>query len=363
MIGDCIRYGEQIGSALLAEAVIFFYKNAWKNTSTRSYLTGQRWWSSFAARFNAIAYLPYDPTPLANHELALAFFAAHLALTPSINKGTTVTAYLTHVRTLWRQSGCPEHVLESDFVAKVTKGICRVLPADPDVRQAFLLLDCRPPHHFIQPRTPIEFKLKLATILGFFGMLRVSAFAGLSPHRIILVSPCGKEVPLSKVPMAAARSVPSTFIGFFFRFQGKSTPVGGPLQMAYFPRLWDIDPHFAIFCPVRLLSAMIARGYFVRPGQRIFENVLTPKVLCEYIVQLEGRGRPQLELALVKTHSLRIGGHTYFTAMGMNKDLTAYLGRRKIKESSLRYFRASPRLTLSAIRFFFHRVPPPIPEN
>ena len=241
----------------------------------------------------------------------------------------------------------------------MTRGIRRVLPADPDTRQAFLLLDCLPPPIFTTPRTPTEFKLKLASLLGFFGMLRISAITGLEPYRVTLVSPCGKEVPLSKVPVVASQSVPATFLGYFFRFRGKSTPVGGPPQMAYFPKICDIHPNFGPFCPVKHLSKMIGRGYFLRPRQRIFEGTITPKSLCSYLVSLEGSGRPALELALIKTHSLRIGGHTYFTAMGMNKDLTSYLGRRKIKESSYRYFRASPRLTLSAIRYFFHNVPPP----
>ena len=247
----------------------------------------------------------------------------------------------------------------SDFVAKVSRGIRRVLPSDPDSRQAFLLLDCRPPRTFHYPHSPSDFKLKLATLIGFFGMLRFSAIANLTPKKILLVSPCGQEVPLSRVQAAAARSVLPTFIGFYFRFRGKSTPVGAPLQMAYFPKIYDIHPDFKSFCPLHCLSVMLERGFFRRPTQKFLHDTLTPKTLCSYMVHLEGRGRPRIELALIKTHSLRIGGHTYFTAHGMNKDLTAYLGRRKIKESSYRYFRASPRLTLSAFRYFFHHTPPP----
>ena len=249
----------------------------------------------------------------------------------------------------------------SEFVAKVSRGIRRALPSDPDTRQAFLLLDCRPPRTFRDPRSPADFKLKLATLLGFFGMLRFSAIAALTPKKIILVSPCGQEVPLSRVHAMAARSLQSTFIGFYFRFRGKSTPVGAPLQMAYFPRICDINPNFKIFCPLLCLSVMLGRGFFLRPTTKFFHDTLTPKTLCAYLVHIEGRGRSRIALALIKTHSLRIGGHTYFTALGMNKDLTAYLGRRKIKESSYRYFRASPRLTLSAFRYFFHNTAPPSP--
>ena len=247
----------------------------------------------------------------------------------------------------------------SDFVAKISRGIRRVLPSDPDTRQAFLLLDCRPPRIFHEPLSPREFKLKVATVLGFFGMLRFSAIANLSAQKILLVSPCGQEVPLSRLQPVTARMLLPTFIGFYFRFRGKSTPVGAPLLMAYLPKIYDIHPELKPFCPLKCLSEMLERGFFIRPTRKFFQDTLTPKSLCSYIVHLEGRGRPRLELALIKTHSLRIGGDTYFTAHDMNKDLTAYLGRRKIKESSYRYFRASPRLTLSAFRYFFHRTPPP----
>ena len=131
--------------------------------------------------------------------------------------------------------------------------------------------------------------------------------------------------------------------------------------MAYCPKICDFDKEFEQFCPVELISVMHARGFFLRIHRKLLHDVLTPKSLCEYIRSLAGRGITPVQTALIKTHSLRIGGHTYFTAMGMNPDLTNYLGRRKVKESSLRYFRASARLTLSAYRMFFTTIPPPAP--
>ena len=241
------------------------------------------------------------------------------------------------------------------------KGIHRALPAAPDSRHAFLLLDCRPPQNFSTPATQPEFKLKFAALLGFFGMLRFDIILNLSPSQIVLVAPCGREVLLSRVPFITARSIPNNFIGFYFRFRGKSTPIGAPPQMAYCPKICDFDRQFTQFCPIMLLSEMHERGFFLRPYRKILYDSLTPKTLCAYIITLAGRELGQVQLALIKTHSLRIGGHTYFTAMGMNPDLTNYLGRRKVKDSSLRYFRASARLTLTAYRNFFLSVPPPTP--
>ena len=222
------------------------------------------------------------------------------------------------------------------------KGIRRALPAAPESRQAFLLLDCRPPPKFTDPSSPTDFKLKWATLLGFFGMLRFDIILNLTPSQIVLVAPDGREVLLSRVPFITARSIPDKYIGFYFRFRGKSTPIGDPPQMAYCPKIHNFDVQFTQFCPIKLLATMHDKGFFLRPHRKLMAGTLTPKTLCAYIVSL--------------------GGHTYFTAMGMNCDLTNYLGRRKVKDSSLRYFRASARLTLSAYRYFFQTVPPPPPH-
>ena len=190
-------------------------------------------------------------------------------------------------------------------------------------------------------------------------MLRFNILNKLKPAAIVLVSVTGPEVLLSRVPVVAARKITEDYIGFYFRFRGKSTPIGDLPQAAYFPKIADLAREFSAFCPLSLLSRMHARGYFIHSGRKVFRPPLTAKVLCAYLVSLAGRARLSVELALIKTHSLRIGGHTYFTAMGMNPDLTDYLGRRKVSRSSLRYFRASPCLTISAVRRFFASVPPP----
>ena len=159
----CPRYNERIGSPTLAEAVIYFYHNAWTASSTRTYTTGQRRWRQFTSIFRGISPFPHPRAALQEFELALAFFAAHLALQPTTTHGATVAAYLSHVRTLWRHNGCPKSCLTSTFVALVTSGIHRAPPAIPDVRSAFRLLDCRPPPDFLHPSTAPLFRLKFAT--------------------------------------------------------------------------------------------------------------------------------------------------------------------------------------------------------
>ena len=153
LTASCLRYGERIGSSTLAEAVIYFYHNAWTASTTSTYTTGQRRWQQFTSIFRGISPFPHPRAALQEFELALAFFAAHLALQPTITRDTTVAGFLSHVRTLWRRNRCPKAYLTSKFVALVTRGIHRALHAIPDDRSAFLLLDClsqtfcnRPPH-------------------------------------------------------------------------------------------------------------------------------------------------------------------------------------------------------------------------
>ena len=93
-------YGTKLQNTLLTDAVIYFYNNSWKGSTTRSYGTGQRKWAAFTLKYPNIPFIPCPAASLSEHELALAFFAAHLALTPTITRGTTVASYLTHVRTL-----------------------------------------------------------------------------------------------------------------------------------------------------------------------------------------------------------------------------------------------------------------------
>ena len=171
------------------------------------------------------------------------------------------------------------------------------MPAAPDSRHAFLLLDSRPPHQFTDPASPAEYKLKLATLLGFFGMLRFDIILNFRPSQIVLVKPGGREDLLSRVPFITARSIVTDYIGFYFRFRGKSTPIGDPPQMAYCPKICDFDKQFEQFCPVALISVMHGKGYFLRIHRRLMHNVLTPKTLCAYIVTLAGRGLTQVQSA------------------------------------------------------------------
>ena len=149
-------------------------------------------------------------------------------------------------------------------------------------------------------------------------MLRFSIIAKVKPASIILVTASGRQLLLLHLPVTEARDMDRKFIGFYFCFRGKSNPIGDPPQAAYFPKLSDIAASFIPFCPLHLLGQMHARGFFLKAHNRIFPKTLKADDLCSFMMYLAGGGRISVDLALIKSHSLRIGGHTYFTAMGMS---------------------------------------------
>ena len=58
----------------------------------------------------------------------------------------------------------------------------------------------------------------------------------------------------------------------------------------------------------------------------------------------------------VKPHSLRIGGHTYYTVYGLDSSFQDYLARRKVSGATQTYYRASPALTIFKLRKFYEAV-------
>ena len=55
-------------------------------------------------------------------------------------------------------------------------------------------------------------------------------------------------------------------------------------------------------------------------------------------------------------HSLRIGGHTFFSAQNMHEDFVQFLGRRTINKSSQLYYRARAGDNILRLTMFFTRL-------
>ena len=84
------------------------HKASLQLSSRRTYKTGQRAYLRFMDTLQGGVLFPFKPRSLQQTELALAIFMAFLLLQPKIRKATTILSYKTHVKSLFRNEGCPE---------------------------------------------------------------------------------------------------------------------------------------------------------------------------------------------------------------------------------------------------------------
>ena len=186
-------------------------------------------------------------------------------------------------------------------------------------------------------------------------MLRYGAFCQFCPEALAIVYYTGRErawTSFTSVPNLNAKDV----LGVVYTFTPKYTLSNG-LGCAYFCHICDIKPKLAIHCPLCVLDKLIDRGFLRASKCCLFDPLIfTPAALTSYLGHLAGKtaGQPPNPF---RSHSLRIGGHTFYTIHNMNLDLRDYLARRAVTRSSLRYFRASPAANLLAVRSFYKSLP------
>ena len=100
-------------------------------------------------------------------------------------------------------------------------------------------------------------------------------------------------------------------------------------------------------------------GLFRYPTRPIFDpSFFSPAALSSFLAHVAGKGGAKKRNPF-KPHSLRIGGHTFYTVHGMNADLRDYLARRAVSRCSLRYYRAAPSSNFRAVRSFYRKLKPP----
>ena len=340
---------------------IFLYKAARANSTRKSYKVGQRHWVRFQRLHPAITFFPFasiSPDPVA---LALCFFVAYLSSRPTIRRYTTVRSYICHVKALWRDAGCAKNLLESPLLTAVLRGVRRALPAPHDPRSAFILPLYQSPSFYTHPPSDQWLIFKAAVALGFHAMLRFGAFCQMTPYLLTAILTSGEEWPLSCVPLNLIGAC-DRLLGFVFTFSPKYTSSDGRVTSAYFCHICDVVPRLAVHCPACALLALLRRGLLGFPSRPVFDpNLFSPAALTSYLHLLSNRHLNDSPYHF-KPHSLRIGGHTFYTMKGMSADLRDFLARRVINRCSLRYFRASPVGILQALRAFYASLHPRPPS-
>ena len=351
-------YGHKIHDCRLADVAIFLYKASRADSTRKSYSVGQRHWVKFHNLHPEIAFFPFttiSPDPVS---LSLCFFAAYLASRPKIKRYTTVRSYICHVKALWRDAGCAKVLLDSPLLAAVMRGVRRALPAPPDLRAAFILPLYASPSYYTTPPSLEWLLLKAAVALGFHAMLRFGAFCQLTASSLTVILSDGDEWPLHLMPSGLFTAVSNRLLGLRFTFTPKYTSSDGRVTSAYFCHICDIAPDWQAHCPVCTILLLRKKHLFRFPTRPIFDpKILTPTALSSYLALIAARSRAK-STNVFKPHSLRIGGHTFYTMHGMSADLRDFLARRVINRCTLRYFRASPVCNLEALRDFYATLKP-----
>ena len=296
----------------------------------------------FLESYPQIPKLPFQNTPPNIGILTLCFFSAFLLLKKSIKSAGTIGCYVAHVKNHWIKLGCRPEYLKSHVLTRVLKGISRVRPRKRDTRPAFLLPSYRIPLHLRHPISGDRCSQIAAAIFCFFGMLRFHVLQKLHMKSLVLVDRRGVEHKM--VLLAPPRQKHLLFapkiIGFYFDISDKFHPVA----RAYFPKLADTNPRWNSICPLRALKLLWIYGLL--QASPFKKTKLTQKILIETMQTIDGNIRD------FKTHSLRIGAHTFFITFGLPADFVDFLGRRQTAKASRRYYRASARLTIGKLRRF-----------
>ena len=204
------------------------------------------------------------------------------------------------------------------------RGIKRSMPPKADSRVAFLLIHYRFPRQFKNTISRTVRKTIAAVSFGFFAMLRFHSYGKLCLESLRLVLEGGREVTPSKIGQQMTRNVlaSNSIFGFYFIFDDKCHPGA----RAYFCRVGDLHHSLRRLCPLKNLQSIveIAQNSIFFQKSEITSWVLTKTM--ETMARVKKNFKP---------HSLRIGGHTYYTVYGLNTEFRDYLARRKVKKTDV----------------------------
>ena len=133
------NFGQVHRAQGLAEVVLDLYDASLRASSRNVYRTGQRAYLRFMANLDYGRLYPFEPQELSETELNLAFFMAFLLLEPRISASGTILNYETHVKSNFKEEGCPESLYDTPFLTKIRRGVKNTLPSKVDKRGALLL--------------------------------------------------------------------------------------------------------------------------------------------------------------------------------------------------------------------------------
>ena len=134
-------------------------------------------------------------------------------------------------------------------------------------------------------------------------------------------------------------------VGLYLSFAAKCHPNA----RAYYCTLQGLPKQWPALCPLATFAAL-ADAKLLSTGC-IFptERLTTPNLKTYMHTFCRDKTR-------FSPHSLRIGGHTFYTLLYMHEDFVQLLGRRAIGRASQLYYRANPVDNIKRLRTFFSDV-------
>lgn len=273
----------------------------------------------------------------------MCFFAADLFRNKANFRATTVRNYVGHIRSLWARSGAALSPFDQTVLNRILRGVRALRPNTSDSRVAFLLPHYRLPRIFLNPCSKDHLIFKAAVILGFFGMFRFSTFEKLNAQAIILVDRQGREIQLTTECQNLLYS--PQLAGFYLNFSSKCHANA----RAYYCTLKHLPTTWRTLCPLTILQHL-AKNNMLFHAEIFPRKRLSSKALGSYMTYLARSSTP------FTPHSLRIGGHTFFSVHNMNEDFVQFLGRRTITRASQLYYRARALDNIIRLEIFFGRL-------
>ena len=341
------QFGQSINNSRLTTTVLWLYNNATAESSRRTARCGVNRFNNFTLKYFGGQITPKADSKMSLKGLLLCYFAGTLFLDSKNLQYTTIRNYISHIRSRWNQSGAPLLRVDHAGLSRVLKGISTARPSKPDTRKAFLLPHFPFPPFFEKPLITDQLLFKAAVIFGFFGMFRFCTFQKLSAKTLVLVSRTGVEHTLKCGSYNEMTHLENHFdiVGFYFNFTAKFHPHA----RAYYCRTEDLDEPWATLCPMQVLLAL-AKNNLLSQKQIFPPHKMTTKKLSSYMRCIARSTKS------FTPHSLRIGGHTFYSIQNMHEDFVQFLGRRAIARSSQLYYRANATDNISRLRIFFEGI-------
>ena len=182
-------------------------------------------------------------------------------------------------------------------------------------------------------------------------MMRYATYAKLGSHNLMIVSSSGEEFPIISGSYAELIHYfeDCSAVGFYFEFPAKYHPIAH----SFFCRLSDISEFWSVYCPVRILLELAKHRSLSRT---IFPPKILTRPLLNSYLQYYSRNRRPLLRSKFTPHSLRIGGHTFYSIKNMDSDFVHFLGRRAISRACQLYYRANAYDNIIRLGMFFRSI-------